>query len=293
MQSATAPIKVPDSGRAQHLHVVAGAYSVQGARREANEDNQYVSPDLDLFIVADGMGGHAAGEVASKFAVDVLSHELAKIDVDAEEKEIEHRVHAALNRAHCLILDSAAGDFEARPPGTTVVFGLLVNHRLYITGVGDSRAYLIRGGSIERLTIDDTWPDTLFHMGQITADQAKHHHMRNMLMSALGMSDFDSDQEEIRAIDAYSGDRYLLASDGLTDVMDEDQLLAIINKNHNPQVAAERLAQQAMANDAGDDVTCVLFYVLDDSLREPPASPSPSLWKRLTSLFKHPSRTVL
>ncbi len=187
----------------------------RGATR--NEDSQYVSPDMDLFIVADGMGGHAAGEVASKFAVDVLSHELAKIGVDADEKEIEHRVHAALDRAHCLILDSAAADSASRPPGTTVVFGLLVNHRLYITGVGDSRAYLIRGGSIERLTIDDTWPDALFHLGQISADEAKHHHMRNMLLSALGMSDFDSDQEEIRAVDVYDGDRYLLASDGLTD----------------------------------------------------------------------------
>lgn len=285
MQLQAAPIKVPDSGRVQHLHVVAGAHSVQGARRDANEDSQYVSPDMDLFIVADGMGGHAAGEVASRFAVDVLSHELAKIDVDADEKEIEHRVHAALDRAHCVILGST-GDSESRPPGTTVVFGLLVNHRLYITGVGDSRAYLVRGGSIERLTVDDTWPDTLFHMGQITADQAKHHRMRNMLMAALGMSDFDSDQEEIRAIDVYDGDRYLLASDGLTDVVDEDRMLAIITENHNPQQAAERLTYEAIDNDAGDDVTCVLFYIQSDLLRQPPVAPIPTIWKRLASLLK-------
>jgi protein phosphatase len=157
---------------------------------------------------------------------------------------------------------------------------------LHFVAVGDSRAYLIRGGAIERLTVDDTWPDKLFHLGQITADQAKHHHMRNMLMSALGMSDFHSDQKEIRAVDVYDGDRYLLASDGLTDVVDDDQLLAIVNENHNPQVAAERLTQRAIANDAGDDVTCVLFYVQSDLDREPPVPPIPTMWKRLASLFK-------
>lgn len=286
MLSAPKPITIPDSGRAQHLHIVAGACSVKGVRRERNEDSQYVSPDMGLFIVADGMGGHAAGEVASKFAVDVLSHELAQIDVDADEEEIKRRVRAALDRAHCLIVDSTLGDSTSRPPGTTVVFGLLVNHRLYIAGVGDSRAYLIRGSSIERLTIDDTWPDALFHLGQITADEAKHHHMRNMLISALGMSNFDSDQEQIRAIDVYDGDRYLLASDGLTDCVDEDRLLEIIRENDNAQTAVERLTQEALANDAGDDVTCVLFYVRSDLSREMLVSPSQSLWMRLTSLFK-------
>ena len=145
MQSTATPLIIPDSGRTQHLHVVAGACSVQGPRRDKNEDSQYISADMDLFIVADGMGGHDAGEVASKFAVDVLSHELAKIDVDARSEEIKYLVHAALDRAHCLILGSAAGDAESRSPGTTVVLGLLVNHRLYVTGVGDSRAYLVRG----------------------------------------------------------------------------------------------------------------------------------------------------
>ena len=286
MQTITEPIKVPDSGPAQRLHVVAGACSIRGARRDLNEDSQYISPDMDLFIVADGMGGHAAGEVASKFAVDVLSHELAKIAVDTTQEEIEYRVLAALDRAHCLILDSAATQPELHGAGTTVVFGLLLNHRLYITGVGDSRAYLLRGASIERLTIDDTWPDALFHLGQISSDEAKRHHMRNMLISALGIKDFDSNQEKIRAIDVYQDDRYLLASDGLTDVVEEDRLLEIINQNNNPQMAAEMLAQEAIACGAGDDVTCVVFYVQSDLIHETPPALSPTMWQRLASLFK-------
>ena len=285
MQATTEPIRVPDSGPAQRLHVVAGACSIQGARRDTNEDSQYISPDMNLFIVADGMGGHAAGEVASRFAIDVLSHELATVAVDATPEAIEYRVHAALDRAHCLIMEQGENQPEYRGAGTTVVFGLLLNHRLYITGVGDSRAYLVRGASIKRLTIDDTWPDALFHLGQISADEAKRHHMRNMLMSALGMKDFASNQEEIRALDVYDGDRYLLASDGLTDVVDEVRLLEIISQNNNPQMAAEMLTQEAISNDAGDDVTCVVFYVQSDLSREPPAAPTPTMWQRLISLF--------
>ena len=284
MESTTTPIRVPDSGRAQRLHVIAGACSVQGARRDGNEDNQFVSPDGNLFIVADGMGGHSSGEVASKFAVDVLSHELARIAVETPDAEIERRVKAALNRAHCLILDSSAAGAGSRPPGTTVVFCLLVNHRLYVAGVGDSRAYLIRDRVIERLTIDDTWPDTLFHLGQISADEAKRHSMRNMLTAALGMSDFQSDQEEIRAVDVYDGDRYLLASDGLTDVVGDEQLLSVIKETGNPQQAAELLTQQAISNGAGDDITCVVFQVQSDRTWEAPAGRT--IWQRLTSLVK-------
>jgi serine/threonine protein phosphatase PrpC len=282
----TEPIRVPDSGRSQHLHVVAGACSVQGARRDINEDSQFVSPDMNLFIVADGMGGHAAGEVASKFAVDVLSHELAKIAVEATEAEVKVRVHAALARAHCLILEAAALNPEFQGAGTTVVFGLLVNHRLYITGVGDSRAYLIRGSSIDRLTIDDTWPDALFHLGQLSADEAKRHHMRNMLICALGMNHFDSDREKIRALDVYDGDRCLLASDGLTDAVDADRLFEIISSNANPQTAAELLVQEAVSNDAGDDVTCIVFCIESDVSHMPKTAPPLTIWQRLTSLFK-------
>ena len=261
MEAATRPIAVPDSGRAKRLRVTPGACSIQGPRRDTNEDHQYVSPDMDLFIVADGMGGHAAGEVASKFAVDVLSHELGQIAVDATKEEIERRVRAALDRAHCLILDSASTHPEHHGAGTTVVLALLLDHRLYIGGVGDSRAYLVRGDSIKRLTIDDTWPDTLLHLGRISVEEAGRHSMRNMLMDALGMESFKADEEEIRVLDVYHADRYLLASDGLTDVVDEARLLEIISRNDNPQQAAELLAQEAIANGAGDDVTCVVFYV--------------------------------
>lgn len=277
MNAVTEPAKVPDSGRAQRLHIVAGACSVQGTRRDNNEDSQYISLDIDLFIVADGIGGHAAGEVASKFAVDVLLHELADISVDTPQEVIEYRVHGALDRAHCLMLDSAVAQPELQGAGTTVVFGLFLNHRLYISGVGDSRAYLVRGTLIERLTIDGTCPDMLFHLGQLSADETKRHHMRNMLISALGMKEFDSKQEEIRAINVYHGDKYLFASEGMTDVVDAERLLEIISDNMNPQISAEKLTEEVIASGAGDDVICVVFYVHSGLSQIPPVKLSLSI----------------
>ena len=118
----------------------------------------------------------------------------------------------------------------------------------------------------------------------ISADAAQRHYMRNMLTSALGMKSFDSNQKEVRSLDVYHGDRYVLASDGLTDVVDEDRLLEITSRNDNPQLAAEMLTQEALAGGAGDDVTCVVFYVQSD-LSQEPAAPRQTVWQRLTSLF--------
>ena len=272
-------VGIPDSGRAQRLRVMAGVCSVKGTRRDANEDCEYISPNLDLFIVADGVGGHKAGEVASRFAVDVLSHQLAQFVGPTSDKEVQDRVRKALDRAHCLILDLAEGKPEYFGAATTVVLALLLNHRLYVTGVGDSRAYLIRGRSIRRLTVDDTWPDVLYHMHQISADDAKRHSMRNMLLSGLGMKDFKADKQ-IRVLDVYHGDRFLLASDGLTDVVNEQQLREIVGENRDPQEAAKELVEKAVANGGGDDVTCVVCFVQSVFGTETPPSRK-TVWSRI------------
>lgn len=285
MKDSCGAVRIPDSGRAQRLGVVAGACSVRGTLRDTNEDAEYISPELDLFVVADGVGGHNAGEVASRFAVDVLSHQLAQFAISADDEEVQNRVHKALDRAHCLILDLAQGDPKCSGAATTVVLALLLNHRLYVTGVGDSRAYLIRGRSIQRLTIDDTWPDVLYHMHQISADEAKRHSMRNILLSGLGMKDFKADKQ-IQVLDVYHGDRYLLASDGLTDVVDEEQLLDIISGNDDPQKAAEALVADAVARGGSDDVTSVVFYVQSVSGDDMPSSCG-GLWKRIKDWVHH------
>lgn len=252
------------------LQVRAGACSLQGARRENNEDCQFISAERDLFIVADGMGGHAAGEVASQFAVNALSLELGHLPDDVSDQEVEEYVHAALERTHCLMLDLTASSREYAGADTTVVLALLMHDRLYVTGVGDSRAYLIRGQSIQRLTTDDTIPDQLLQLGQITETQARHHYLRNRLLSSLGAQEFQADKE-IHVVTLQSGDCVMLSSDGLTDVLTDDELLRVIRANAEPQRAAEELTRAAVAASAGDDITCVVFSVLDPKVAQPPA----------------------
>ncbi len=261
MRFASEPLELRDSCQADRLLITASACSLQGTTRNTNEDRQYVSPNADLFIVADGIAGNSAGELASLFAVEVLSHELSKAVTEIDPTEIEHQLHAALEQANCLILDYAAQYPESHGASTTVVLALLADHHLYVTGVGDSRAYLVRGNSIERLTVDDTWPDQMLFLGKITTEEARKHHMRNVLFNALGMKTFEADKEEIRVLDVYHGDRYLLASDGLTDNVGEDRILEIMGQVDEPQQAVDLLAQEALANEGHDDITIVVFFV--------------------------------
>lgn len=246
----------------QPLQVRAGACSLQGARRENNEDCQFISAERNLFIVADGMGGHAAGEVASHFAVNALSLELAHVPDDVSDDEIEELLHKALDRVHCLMLDFTESSRTYAGADTTVVLAVLVDNRLYVTGVGDSRAYLIRSNSIERLTTDDTIPDQLLRMGEISEEQARRHYLRNRLLSSLGAPDFHADKE-IRMVPLQDGDRVLLSSDGLTDVLADEDLLSLIQGQTDPQRAAEQLTRSAIAANGGDDITCVVFFVID------------------------------
>jgi protein phosphatase len=273
MRSNSKPLRISDSSSVDGLRIIVGAYSVQGSRRETNEDCEYVSPNRDLFIVADGVGGHAAGEVASRLAVDVLSHELAQFQPNATDREIAQQVQNAIERAHCLVLDLASKTPQFRGAKTSVVLAILVNHRLYVTGVGDSRAYLIRGRSIKRLTVDDTWPDMLFDRGEISAYTARHHELRNLLLSTLGMEDFHF-TKRIRVLDVDHADRVLLASDGLTDVVGAQQLRQIIAGCQDAQQAAEALVQAAISKGGRDDVTCIVFYAERNPHRQGPTAPT-------------------
>lgn len=286
MPVATEPLQIPDSGRANRLSVLAGAHTVQGAKRSNNEDCEYVAPGGDLFIVADGMGGHAAGEVASKFAVDVVAHDLARVEFSAGDKEIEQRVREALNRAHCMIVATTVDDLAHTNAGSTVVLALLRNHRLYVAGVGDSRAYLIRNKCIKRLTTDDTYPDTLLELGKITIDEARRHRLRHCLFAALGMKDFAPTAEEISVLDVYRGDRYLLASDGLTDILTDSKIEAIVSDHDDPQLAANALVRAAISEGAGDDITCIVFHVLGGDYGEEVGANHASWWMRAVSYIR-------
>jgi len=271
-----------------NLRIRAGVTSSQGKRRDCNEDSAFVSPELDVFIIADGMGGHDAGEVASRFAVDALAHALAHLpDKVHSDEDVETLLRSSLQEAHCVVA-SLSKNPRVKSAGTTVVLALLFRHHLFVTGVGDSRAYLIREGRIEQLTTDDSVPLMLEKAGVISHEAARSHPWRNRLLSALGMDDFRSDKD-IRVIELLAGDQFVLASDGLTDVVDDNQLRGIVSQHSDPQRAADALADRARSNGAGDDVTCLVIAV-GAAQSDPPNPSRHSWWERWLGGLLHLSR---
>jgi len=264
------PILLPTSSgsrrfRLPDLNVAAGAYSVCGSEREGNEDYKYVSPDRSVFIVADGMGGHRAGEFASRFVVDSLTRELDRtFDDDDPEEAIEQHVREAFEHANCLLLDATHNTPGYDGAGTTALVALVFGDRLFVSGIGDSRAYLLRGNTFEQLTLDDSLPGYLQKAGVISAEEAKTHPMRNRLCSFLGMENFVPDGDS-RVIQLKPEDVVLLCSDGLTDVVDDYVIQAVLQSHRNPQLASRQLAQMAVENKAKDDVTCVVFRVEEEA----------------------------
>ncbi len=256
--SASERFNLPD------LNVTAGVYSVRGANRSNNEDYQYVSPDCSVFIVADGMGGHQAGEFASRFVVDALTHEFEHTFDDTVSNEtVEEHIHAAFEHANCLLLEATEDSPDYTGAGSTALLALVFGTRLFISGIGDSRAYLLQGDTFEQLTQDDSIPGYLHKAGLMSAEQAKRHPMRNRLSSFMGMGQFQPD-EDIRIIHLQHESVVLLCSDGLTDVVDDITIKAVLQSHSNPQLAARQLVQTAVENKAKDDVTCVVFHVEQD-----------------------------
>ena len=216
-----------------------GAASLVGQVRSANEDSFLATEDL--VAVADGMGGHRAGEVASADTVEVLR-------LAAGSRSVEDLV-AAVHRANRRINERAAEDDELRGMGTTVCVVGLVRYddeeQLAVLNVGDSRVYLMAGGVLTRLTEDHSLVETLLREGRISAEEAENHPQRNVITRALGV-------EALVVVDAWlldpaDGDRLLLCSDGLFGELTEERIAEVLAESDEPEVAARRLAAEADA----------------------------------------------
>lgn len=227
-----------------------GARTDVGKVREGNEDS-YMARD-PLFAVADGMGGHRGGEVASKLALDTLKK---AADPSAALPE-------AVKEANRVVFRKAAADRALAGMGTTLTAVLAQGEHLRLAHVGDSRAYLIRDGELQRITKDHTIVERMVEEGRITPEEAEIHPQRSILTRALGVEeDVQIDQA---TIEARPGDRVLLCSDGLTGMIGEDRILDILAEHgDDPQAASDALVDAA--NDAGgvDNITVVVIDVAD------------------------------
>lgn len=225
-----------------------------GRVRARNEDALLQQPLRGIAAVADGMGGHAAGDVASRIAVDVLDDWTREMGSDVAGSMVE-----ALHAANQAILRAARADPELQGMGTTLTAlrvhptdGCVVVH------VGDSRAYRLRDGRLEQLTRDQTWVQEQVEAGTITSDNARTHPFSSILTGALGIDDDELDIEVLEP-ECEPGDTFLLCSDGLIARLDDDQILAVLEEHEDLDAAARALV--AAANEAGgpDNITVALI----------------------------------
>jgi PPM family protein phosphatase len=230
-----------------------GYLTVPGGQRETNEDSFYVDDGLGLFILADGMGGHNAGEVASKIAVEVTA-EFVRTGLQAG-KEAEVVFREALASANRSIFEKASGNPAWSDMGTTLLMALATDHKVVIGHVGDSRAYLIGKGKIEQITEDHTFVFQWLKEGLITKEEARTHSARHGLTEVLGVSD----EVEVD-VGAWPWEKevcLLLCSDGLTDVLRDEEILSIAEFGSDPQQVCDTLVDSARQNGAGDDITVI------------------------------------
>jgi len=236
------------------LVVHVGSKSAQGIRPN-NEDSYVVGLDERLFLVADGMGGQERGEVASNMAAEIIPRILH--DLLAANEPAEHAVEHALHEANVAICDAGKGQPEGRRMGTTAVLALHTGGKVYVASLGDSRAYLIRGDRVEQLTVDHSVAQALVACGALTAEEARSSPYQHVLHKFLGCAAL-SERPDIKPFVPQARDRLLLASDGLTNHVTDDDLRQGAVEFPNPQVWAEHLVQLALGRGSRDNVTCVV-----------------------------------
>jgi protein phosphatase len=244
---------------------VAGETNV-GMKRTHNEDNFSIIEESGLYVVADGMGGHASGEVASKMAVDALREFFAATAEDPERTwpykmdrskgYEENRLITGIKLANLRIYDAAQREARQRGMGTTIVTLFAVEDGVYVAHVGDSRGYRVRDAKIEQLTEDHSLLNDYIKMRRLTPEEIANFPHKNVIVRALGMKDtvkVDTCYEQPR-----EGDVYVLCSDGLSGPVSDDELLEIVTHNRDLKVAASKLIERANENGGPDNITVVL-----------------------------------
>jgi len=241
-----------------------GKCSLLGNYRENNEDavDVKVFPDLTVCIVADGMGGQAAGEIASKRAIEVVPRELRKhLTAGTPPEQAKSVIRKAVVQANEEIMAMGQLDRDLRNMGTTVVMAVWrKGSEMYVAGVGDSRAYMIRQDTIKQLTIDHSLAQALVENKTISAAEAREHRFRNVLWKYLGTKEVGEGPEVV--VETLQGcDRFLLCSDGLTGPVPDPQLLSFINEHPDVQACADGLGQLALDQGSRDNVSCIVIEV--------------------------------
>jgi len=255
------------------MRVVAAGLSDVGCVRKHNEDNLLVDLELGLFLVADGLGGHAAGEVASRIVVEKVEEFISQtterdrtwpLDYDARLPYDGNRLKAALLLSDQAILDDIRENPERESMGSTVVACLFKGNGITLAHVGDSRAYLLDSKGIAQVTRDHSWVADQVANGILTAEEARKHPFRNVITQALGNG--GELEVSIQELQVKETDRLLLCSDGLSGMVADEDIWKIVQGSGSLEEASERLVKKALENGGEDNVTVVLVGFEADNI---------------------------
>jgi PPM family protein phosphatase len=244
---------------------VAGETNI-GRKRNHNEDNFAILADFGLFIVADGMGGHASGEVASKMSVDALQEFFSQTAEDPERTwpykmdrskgYEENRLITGIKLANLRIYETAQRDTRRRGMGTTFCGLFTANDGIYVAHVGDSRVYRYRDNKLEMLTEDHSLLNDYIKMKRLTEEEIANFPHKNVIVRALGMK--DTVKVDTRFEVPVLNDTYLLCSDGLSGPVTDEEIAQILHEHKDIKAATTRLIEKANENGGPDNITCVL-----------------------------------
>ncbi len=244
-----------------------------GLKRELNEDSFSTDMKTGLFVVADGMGGHLAGEVASRVAVDLINKSYKKwLDSDVPEEDlfeypdpslskIGNYIQSSIRLANKVIHEMAAEHTDYNGMGTTVVVLAVMPDLIVTANAGDSRIYLVRNGEIERLSKDHSIVAEQVEMGIMTDEEAKQSPLKHVLTRNLGSAIHL--EAEVFEIEPSSNDRFILCSDGLTDLVSDDEIQQMVVAENDPEVLCRNFIDKALTRGAHDNTTVVSVYLSD------------------------------
>jgi PPM family protein phosphatase len=244
-----------------------------GLRRDGNEDSFSVEDSLGLYIVADGMGGHLAGEIASRISVDIINQSFKKwVEEDAGEDEIYGGPDESLSKegnyilggirlANKVVYELALEQKQYQGMGTTVVVLLVTPSMIIAANVGDSRIYLARGGGLEMLSRDHSIVAEQVAMGMMTEEEAATSSMKHILTRNLGSS--ENVEPEIFELEPSNNDCFVLCSDGLTDLVSDDEVLEMTESSNDPEDLCRDFIKKVLERGAHDNTTIVSVFLSD------------------------------
>ena len=242
-----------------------------GRVRKNNEDNFSIEPSLQLYVLSDGMGGEAHGEVASNLAVQTIVTHCRQSETNRgmpmygepqpEVSERTNRLASAIHMANRKVYEAASANPEQRGMGATIVAAWIEGQRLSLAHVGDSRAYLLRGGALDQLTADHSLVAEKVRVGILTPQEADASELQSVLTRAVGtMSDVEVDSDEQMLL---PGDCLLICSDGLTRMVTDPEIASTLLTSNSAQEAADRLVELANENGGLDNVSVIVLHIVN------------------------------